>query len=239
MEKNNNINLNPRFLSEAELSDFNVKVHAKYHDINVDASHVSFSIKKLNQEIRMQKSFIKGLIEYLISLEKQLDKLSDNEKIKLECLEIFSEIGSLVYPNTNACHSIIPKDLSKINWKKELNEINKQLGKPEEIEPLLIVFENEHYERSVCCIISLCLSETFGGIDTNAKNLVLFDAQRNAASDEEHSRPRIKAVAWLSRLTEKFRQHLEGYLKILQKINEKNINEKNINENNKKKKNMK
>lgn len=139
------------------------------------------------------------------------------------------EIGSLVYPNNNACYSIIPKDLSKIDWESKLDKITSStlslnIKKFSKIDFLISAFrthkDGKTYEKSVCCIVSLCLSELLHAqFQQNVEKdlTTLIDGQNNTAPEKVYYQPRLKAATWISRLTEKFRQHLEGYLKLQQK----------------------
>lgn len=51
---------------------------------------------------------------YLKEFEKQLDQTTDDRDLKLYIFQIVSELGSLVFPNTTACYSIILGDLKRI-----------------------------------------------------------------------------------------------------------------------------
>lgn len=75
------------------------------HSIKAD---VQFKPERLQEFINQNKTFGKGLMAYLKSLEEQLDSaLTNYQHLKLPILQILAELGGLVFPNTSACYSLL------------------------------------------------------------------------------------------------------------------------------------
>ena len=75
---------------------------------------------------------------------------------------MLSELGSLVFPNTNACYSLIPGDIQKLDWTLALKNFNEQIEKNNDansIRPVLNHFLSEKYPLALVCLIALCLSD--------------------------------------------------------------------------------
>ena len=108
------------------------------------SASLEFNLEKLQQSINQEGTFGKGLIAYLKAFEKQLDEMTDDKDLKLYIFQILSELGSLIFPNTSACYSIIPSDLKKIKWEKILQEFNNKIENKnpdiKEIKPVLNIF---------------------------------------------------------------------------------------------------
>ena len=77
---------------------------------------VIFEIEQLKLKVDEQKNFTKGLIAYLVEVNKQLDNISKDKQFKSWAFQIIAELTTLVYPNTGTCYSLIPQDLKKIDW---------------------------------------------------------------------------------------------------------------------------
>jgi hypothetical protein len=107
----------PQRLVGASLQEQNNHIN-EILKLNNIVGTIEFNPAILQTIIDNKKSFSKGLIAYLQKLEKELETLiSDNTELKCYILQMFIELGSLVFPNTTACYSIIPKDLKDLNWK--------------------------------------------------------------------------------------------------------------------------
>ena len=174
---------------------------------------VSFEAQALQKHIDEQKSFSSGLVSYLTHLKLTLEEaIPENDPLRLEIFQRFSELGSAVFPNTNACYSIIPKDLKNALSEEEKCEIHDKIinNHPEliEIRSLTTLFRNE--EQTLICIVALCLCEVYMH-SLNKINVLLVKKTDGAlADDSEIERPQIKGVIWLSRLSYAIERHLYG-----------------------------
>lgn len=124
------------------IEEYNKFLRALLSESGISAS-VEFNLEKLQQFINKEKTFGKRLVAYLKDFEKQLDEITDDKDLKLYIFQILSELGSLVFPNTTSCYSIIPGDLKKIQWEEKLQKFNDKMNNNpdiKDIEPLLNVF---------------------------------------------------------------------------------------------------
>lgn len=113
IKKQNKLKSNLKLLQGGSLEEYNEFLRKLLLDKGISAD-LEFNLKKLQQFINQEKSFGKGLIVYLKEFEKQLDQITDARNFKLYIFQIVSELGSLVFPNTSACYSIIPGGLKRI-----------------------------------------------------------------------------------------------------------------------------
>ena len=180
------------------------------HKISAD---IKFSLETLQQFIDQEGTFGKGLIVYLEQLEKQLDLITDDKNLKSYIFQILSEIGSLVFPNTSACYSIIPGDLKRIEWDEQLQDFNNKIENKnsdiKEIIPLLNVFLSKKYSETLACLVSLCLCDVLVRSINNVNSL-LVDENGDFVGQEEAMRPRLKASTWVDRLAWNIVVHLQG-----------------------------
>lgn len=164
----------------------------------------------------------RGLVLYLKELEEQLNQITDDKELQLYIFQIVSELGSLVFPNTSACYSIIPGDLKSIDWEQELKKkknINIVKDYPK-IQQLINKFENAEQNKTLVCLISICLCELIVFTDDKMNGL-LVNELGEYLNTEEQERPRLKVSIWLPRLTYVIHKHLEGLFKIVddEKVN--------------------
>lgn len=75
--------------------------------------------ERLHLLVKEQNSFAKRLIAYLKELENSLSTLTDDISLKPKICQILSELGCLVYPNTGACYSLIPKTVIQNTFVKK------------------------------------------------------------------------------------------------------------------------
>jgi hypothetical protein len=139
---------------------------------------------------------------YLKELEEQLDTLTNDIVLKSKICQILSELGSLVYPNTGACYSLIPKDLQKINWEKIYDNVNSKHFCEKTHEPIvniLIPFKTVDCHRTLSCLVAQTLCELLAFSQNTNKGLLLNE-NKKALSHDETLRPRVKASTWLTRL---------------------------------------
>ena len=113
IKKQNKLKSNIKLLQGGSLEKYNEYLSQLLLERGIPPS-VEFNLERLQQFIDQEGTFGKGLIVYLQQLEKQLDLITDDKDLKLYIFQILSELGSLVFPNTSACYSIIPGDLKKI-----------------------------------------------------------------------------------------------------------------------------
>jgi hypothetical protein len=110
---------------------------------------------------------------YLQELEEELNKLTNDTTLKSKICQILSELGSLVYPNTRACYSLIPKDLRKVNWEKEYEVFHdkhffKESNSP--IKSILVTFQNVDCNRTLSCLVSQALCDTLSTSEIRIKD---------------------------------------------------------------------
>lgn len=103
---------NLKLLQGSSLEEYNKYLRNLLLERGISAD-LEFNLEKLQQLINQERTFGKGLIAYLKAFEKQLDDITDDKDFKLYIFQILSELGSLVFPNTTSCYSIIPNDLKK------------------------------------------------------------------------------------------------------------------------------
>lgn len=177
------------------------------------STSVEFKLEKLQQFINQEKTFGKGLVAYLKDFEKQLDQITDDKDLKLYIFQILSELGSLVFPNTASCYSIIPSDLKNIKWEETLQKFNDQIEKKnsdiKNIKPLLNLFLTEKYPQSLICLVALCLSDVLVR-SLNKMNGLLVDENGQYVEQEKAMRPRLKASTWIVQLGWNIKVHLHG-----------------------------
>lgn len=113
----------------------------------VNKHSIYFEPEVLQTFVYKHKAFSKGLIKYLDQLTNQLAEINIDNDLKLYIFQILAELGSLVFPNTSACYSLVPNDLKKINWNPLVNNHMERFAKtnPAEyskIQTILITFVN-------------------------------------------------------------------------------------------------
>lgn len=125
--KNSKRRVRPVLLKGASLEEQNSFIQDVLKANGVKAN-IQFEPAVLQTYIDQEKTFGKGLIAYLYFLEKQLDSaIIDAKKLKLYIFQILSELGSLVFPNTSACYSLVPNDLKKLDWESIIARLNQKL----------------------------------------------------------------------------------------------------------------
>ena len=215
MSNKKNFRSNLKLLQGGRLEEYNQFLKEFLQERGISAS-VEFNLDQLQQLINQEGTFGKGLVAYLKKLEKELDKITDDKDLKLLIFQIVSELGSLVFPNTSACYSIIPNDLKKIKWEDKLQAFNNVIENRnpdiKKIKPLLNLFLTQKYPQSLVCLVALCLSEVLAS-SLNKKNGLLVDEKGQYVGQEEAMRPRLKASMWIDQLSWKIRVHLHGLKK--------------------------
>lgn len=139
---------------------------------------------------------------YLRELENSLNALTDDTALKSKICQIMSELGSLVYPNTGACYSLVPKNLQKINWEKVYEIFCSKHFCEKTQEPIisiLITFKNVDCHRTLSCIVAQTLCDLLA-FSQNTNQGMLLNENREYLSNDESARSRVKASAWFTRL---------------------------------------
>lgn len=212
IKKQNKFKSNLKLLQGDSLEKYNEYLSQLLLERGISPS-VEFNLEKLQQFIDQEGTFGKGLIVYLQQLEKQLDLITDDKDLKLYIFQILSELGSLVFPNTSACYSIIPGDLKRVKWDEKLQDFNNKIENKncdiKEIQSLLNIFLSKKYSETLACLVALCLCDVLvRSIDK--MNSLLVDENGEFVGQEEAMRPRLKAPTWVDRLAWNIRVHLHG-----------------------------
>lgn len=172
---------------------------------------VIFEIEQLKLKVDEQKNFTKGLIAYLVEVNKQLDNISKDKQLKSWAFQIIAELSTLVYPNTGTCYSLIPQDLKKIDWcllKKNSAKIiklkNKSSKESEQISEMFSTFfdGDNKYPQTLICIISASLSGEFA----HSINQSFISINENSMVSEMPIQ--FKASSWLNRLASGLKHHI-------------------------------
>lgn len=213
---------NVKLLQGGSLEEYNEFFRKLLSERGISGA-IEFNLELLQQFINKEKSFGKGLVEYLKQLEKQLDQITDDKDLKMYMLQILSEMGSLVFPNTSACYSIIPNDLKELKWEELLQNFNDKIQhKNPDIVPLLSVFLTHNYPQSVVCLVALCLCDVLVH-SLNKMNGLLVDEDGQYVEQKENLRPRLKASAWIDQLSWNIKMHLYGITHIEFTDNQKKL----------------
>lgn len=124
--------------------------------------------------------------------------------------QIFAELGSVVYPNTGACYSLIPKDLKAIAWKQSLKQFNKKsLSQNSKLLLTLNVFLNDNYSQTLTCIVAICLANEITKAikkTTPIPNSVLNESIKVSTEIPQQ----FTASGWLGNLSVSLKNHLYG-----------------------------
>lgn len=206
-------------LKGASLEKQNEFIKAALNKSGLRDCSISFDPEKLQTHIDNTKTFGKGLIAYLEELDNQLDNLDIETDLKLLIMQRFSEIGSLVFPNTSSCYALVPSDLKKIDWdllaKSHIKTFkNKNKSEFAKIEVMLTAFTNCKLEKTVSCLISLCLCSVLIQSLKKNQNALLVDNEGKFAEKGADFRPRIKASTWIDKLAHDLQGHLIGLCEI-------------------------
>ena len=225
MNNLNQNNLQPLF-KDATIEFYNKIIIEKSKKKGIGP--VIFEINQLKIKVKDQKNFTKGLIAYLVQVNKQLDNVSEDKEFKSWVFQIIAELGTLVYPNTGTCYSLIPQDLKKINWrllKKKNAKIIKLKGnsfkESKQIPEMFSTFfdEENKYPQTLICIISASLSAEF----THSINQSFININENSMVSEMPIQ--FKASSWLNRLASGLKHHIIA----VNSYKIKNIDETEIN----------
>lgn len=188
-------------------NDFLVKEYKK-HNIT---EGVIFNSERLKMKVEESKHFMKGLISYLSEVDKELNKMSNNAELNAWAFQVIAELGTLIYPNSGTCYSLIPQDLKKINWSiltQEKNKILKGAPLPLEnkkiIQAMLDTFfdENNQYPQTLICIISASLSTQ---LTQSINNSFVNSLSTDTISEFSIELP---ASGWISRLASSLKDHI-------------------------------
>nr|YP_009560615.1 hypothetical protein [Ulva compressa]ATP01501.1 hypothetical protein [Ulva compressa] len=172
-----------------------------------------FKVEKLQQHVETAGDFSKGLIRYLAELNNSLNKITDNENLKLYAFQFFTELGSLVYPNAGACYSLIPGDLKEIAWKKSLEKFNTKISKSEKNSNLLStlnVFLNDNYSQTLTCLVAICLANEISKAIKNPaviQKSLLNESIKSKVTEMPHQ---LIASSWVGNLSVCLKNHLFG-----------------------------
>lgn len=203
---------NVKLLQGGSLEEYNSYLRKKLLERGIEAD-LQFNLEELQQFINQKGTFGKGLIAYLKEFEKQLDQTTDDRDLKLYIFQIVSELGSLVFPNTSACYSIIPGDLKRVQWDERLQDFNNKIENKnsdiKQIKSLLNIFLSKKYSETLACLVALCLCDVLVR-SINKINSLLVDENGEFVGQEEAMRPRLKAATWVDRLAWNIRVHLQG-----------------------------
>lgn len=102
-------------LKGSSIDYYNKLLIKEYKEHNI-TEFVIFESERLKIKVEESNNFMRGLIAYLSEVDKQLNKISNNDELKSWAFQIIAELGTLIYPNPGTCYSLIPQDLKKINW---------------------------------------------------------------------------------------------------------------------------
>ena len=207
---------NPVLLKGASLEEQNNYIQ-QILDTSGIKSKIRFEPEIFQKYVDEKKTFGKGLVAYLEHLEKQLDQMIDDKDLKLYIFQILSELGSLVFPSTSACYSIIPNDLKQLKWEPIISKVSQKFEKENhskisEVRTLLNVFLDEKNPKTVYCLVSLCLCNVLIRALNKDMNALLINENGKLAGKEADQRPRIKAGDWLNQLAYILQTHLMGLL---------------------------
>jgi hypothetical protein len=208
----------PQRLVGASLQEQNNHIN-EILKLNNIVGTIEFNPAILQTIIDNKKSFSKGLIAYLQKLEKELETLiSDNTELKCYILQMFIELGSLVFPNTTACYSIIPKDLKDLNWKEIIDKHNHLLKNIDPIHSksnkLLLM---DYDPKLFGCLVALSISKIMvNSVSKNMNSLLLNndnkykDFKSDITESSLDTRPRVKSGAWIGILKRDIQEHFIG-----------------------------
>jgi hypothetical protein len=209
-KKNKIQNKNPLLLKGASLEEQNKYIQniLKQNGINAEIAFQPFVLQSYIDE---KKSFSKGLIAYLMLLEKELDQISDDKNLKLLIFQMFTELGSLVFPNTSACYSIIPKDLKDLKWEEIIKKHQSKFElKIKENDCSLKLLTIEYSPKAFVCLVSLSISKILVNSLSKNMNSLLVDNSGRFDELSLDQRPRIKSGSWLGVLKRDIQEHLAG-----------------------------
>jgi hypothetical protein len=208
-------NTRPVLLKGSSLEEQNTYIQ-QLLDTHGIKSTLRFEPTVLQKYINEKKTFGKGLVAYLEHFDERLDQITDDKDLKLYLFQILSELGSLVFPNTSACYSIIPNDLKQFKWEQIIHQGNKQFKKKAtiseiaKIQPLINVFLSDKHPESVSCLVSLCLCNVLIRALNKSMDGLLIDDHGKLAGAAMDQRPRIKSGDWLNQLAYLLQAHLMG-----------------------------
>ena len=208
------IKTNKLTLKGSSIDYYNDLLIKEYKKHNI-TKFVIFESEILKMKVQESKHFMKGLLAYLSEVDKQLNKISNDEQLKSWAFQIISELGTLIYPNSGTCYSLIPQDLKKINWASLLlllqansfssNTPSSELEKNrEKIKKMFDTFfdKSNKYPQTLICIVSSSLSIEF----TQSINQSFTNTSHdNMISD---MKIQIKAANWINRLATNLKNHI-------------------------------
>lgn len=160
-----------QLFKSSTIESYNINLKKEFEKHNIK-NPVVFEIHKLQKHVEEQYNFMKGLLAYLKEVDTELNKISQDKKLKTHVFQIIAELSTLVYPNTGASYSLLPQDLKAVDWaplaKKDYANIPllKKSISSKDREKIHQMFElffetKKQYPKTFICIISNTLSDVF------------------------------------------------------------------------------
>jgi hypothetical protein len=147
----------------SEKAEFLTAVEA-CHNAKSSLESIPFKYREEVELIKEANYVLKGCE---LPSELSLDALEEYKNLKLYVFQMYSELGSLVFANTSACYSIIPKDLKDLKWGKIIEEHHSKFKIEEnDCRKLLTI---EYLPKALVCLVSLSISKIL--INSLSKNM--------------------------------------------------------------------